>query len=160
MARNEDRVNVELKFDMEDMQRALRSALEAQAEAIKREAMRVGKPVMLTYSSDNTSDLPPLVGRQFVFVQGRDGRPQAIPADYISEPEKPAERRPSVAETMNDPAFIKACKLAGLEPSRRQAAKFRRQQGQAFKTTLEGQMARVDDIPEKRAPRAGDDEEV
>ena len=73
-------------------------------------------------------------------------RPTIITTDNTTQPQ------------FKDPKFIRACELAGLEPSRRQAAKFRRGEGKAFKTTLGGQMERVNEIPEKRAPRVWDDE--
>ena len=39
----------------------------------------------------------------------------------------------------NDGAFRKACQKAGVEPSRRQASKFRRKMGRAYRASQESE---------------------
>ena len=66
-----------------------------------------------------------------------------------------AVTRATVGAIMADPLFIAACKLAGIKPTPRQAAKWRNGTGTAWsKRDVKPELS------DKRAPRAADDEEV
>lgn len=125
-------------------------------EEIVRLARKASMPVTLTYTSDNTSGQFP---RRQSVIQTMDGR--VIVQDFDFESKAPAgllkqkDDRPSVAVIMSSPEFLAACAKAGIEPTRRQTQKYRNGEGKAFKAK-----DRPDPLPEGRAKRAWDNEEV
>ena len=76
-------------------------------------------------------------------------------------PETAPLERDSVLDVLGDPEFIEACRRAGVNPSRRQAAKYRNRRGKAFAASLEMAMEKnpgSQPLPEGRAKRAWEDE--
>lgn len=61
----------------------------------------------------------------------------------------------SLLSMMTDPAFVAACKAAGVEPTRRQASKWKNKRGRAFAKRDRSR----EPFPDYRAPRARDHEE-
>jgi hypothetical protein len=61
----------------------------------------------------------------------------------------------SLLSLMTDPAFVAACKAAGVEPTRRQASKWKNARGRAFAKRDRSR----EPFPDYRAPRARDHEE-
>lgn len=47
--------------------------------------------------------------------------------------EKPEVQHPTNEEYSKDPKFVAACSSVGIEATRRQASKYRRKQGKAYK---------------------------
>ena len=64
--------------------------------------------------------MKPKIGKQWTRVMGDD-------LDKNNE-----KRRLANQSILKDPIFIKACELVGIEPTKRQASKWRRKTGKAY----------------------------